>query len=229
MKVKQLNLKYIKDNYLTLDDLAREAGVDAETVQGLINEKFIPGASYTVKENTEISSPLGDAVVYTSTTEYFPKSTVKLISAQATKEKTTVKQSFKTVFRRLLESHPDKTYAYGNICGNDGMLLEAEFEKAFDEEWQAYVDGVYGICTNNATAAEIVNKEIAVKKLIEFNSKYENKTLTEQEKEKLKRLQEEFDSVANLFAPYQRETSSRGKYLDKILEANGMSDLVKQY
>ena len=72
-------------------------------------------------------------------------------------------------------------------------------------------------------------KEIAVKKIIEFTKKHHNLKLNTKEKSILKSLNLEFNKVSNLFAPYQRKTSSRGKYLDKILKFNSMEELIKKY
>ncbi len=72
-------------------------------------------------------------------------------------------------------------------------------------------------------------KEIAVKKLIHFNTQLSDKKLTDDESEELIKLSEEFNEVAQKFAPYQRKSSSRGKYLDKILEENNLDYLVKKY
>jgi hypothetical protein len=100
---------------------------------------------------------------------------------------------------------------------------------AFEQEWQYYLQGIYGICTLNATGAEIAKKEIAVKRLIDFNKKHGDKKLSDSEKKILTILNNEFNEVSNLFAPYQRKNSSRGKYLDKTLELNSLSELIKNY
>jgi hypothetical protein len=96
-------------------------------------------------------------------------------------------------------------------------------------EWNYYCEGIYGICTLNATENEIVEKEIIVKRLIKYNEKHSESKLNEEEKEELKNLNDEFNKITSNFAPYQRETSSRGKYLDKILKINDMENLIKNY
>ena len=61
------------------------------------------------------------------------------------------------------------------------------------------------------------------------SKKFGDKKLSDSEKEMLTILNNEFNEVSNLFAPYQRKNSSRGKYLDKILELNSLSELIKNY
>lgn len=226
----QKDLDYIRKNYLTLEQLSQRTALTSASILKHIEENVIPAASYTIAESVEISSPLGDSTAHKTSTDYYAASTVQLLlSHTASSDLAIVKSTFKAQFRNHLLLQPDRNYAYGNIFNDAGVLVEEEFEKAFEAEWEAYTMGIYGICTLNATEVEIVKKEIAVKKLIDFNNKFGGQTLSEQQKEELKKLTEEFDSVANLFAPYQRENSSRGKYLDKILIENELAELVKQY
>lgn len=39
----------------------------------------------------------------------------------------------------------------------------------------------------------------------------------------------EYDAVSNLFAPYQRKLSSRGKYVDKPLQKLELKYKIKKY
>lgn len=224
------DLKYITENYLTLDQLSEGTGLDVESIQKLIEGNIIPAASYSIKTYTEIFSPLGDKVTYEATVSYFSRSVLGLVQQnQNAANVAEVKQAFRSNFRQMLQDASDKEYAYGNIFNHTGELDEQAFDNAFEAEWNAYAKGIYGICTLEATEEEIVKKEIAVKKLIEFNQKYGGSTLSDAEKEQLIQLKEEFDQITNLFAPYQRPGSSRGKYLDKLLKKNGLSELVRQY
>jgi hypothetical protein len=138
------------------------------------------------------------------------------------------KAEFKEKFIRDLMEHPDRNFAYYHVSEND-IEDQQKINEIFEEEWDAYCKGIYGICTHHSTEEEIVKKEIIVKKLIQFNSLFSQKTLSNNEKEELMKLNEEFNEVASKFAPYQRETSSRGKYLDKILEKNNLNHLIKNY
>jgi hypothetical protein len=81
----------------------------------------------------------------------------------------------------------------------------------------------------NSTGAEIAKKEIAVKKLMAFNQIHMGKALSENDKNELLKLNVQFNEVSNLFAPYQRKESSRGKYLDEILMQNSLGDHIKKY
>lgn len=223
------NFNYIRENYITEEELCNETGITKDELTVLIQNNLVPEASYVVTRNIKITSPLNDAFQSEITEKYFSKNCISLIRKnKALKDPSQYKEEFRQKFVQKLMEHSDKNFAYGNMFVNN--IPESEkLNEAFESEWEAYCDGIYGICTLNATEEEIVKKEIAVKKLIQFNTKYSEKTLSGDELNELMKLNEEFNEVARKFAPYQRGVSSRGKYLDKILENNNLNHLVKKY
>lgn len=227
--MKNKNLNYIKEQYLTLEQLSEKTETNTQYILQLIKDKIIPKASYTIKENSTITSPLEDSIIYESNIDYYPKSTVQLIKDNLLTTTEERRITFKTNLKKHLKTHPDNTFAYTSLFDIEGHLNESEFDSFFEDKYQFYLNGVYGICTKQATEEEIIKKGIAVQKLIAFSAQHTGTILNETEKKQLKSLKEEFDTVATIFAPYQRETSSRGKYLDTILENNGLVDLIKQY
>lgn len=225
-----INLKYIEGNYIEKKALCELASISPEELEGLIEKELIPNASYTINSTHEVRSPLGDRITVTELREFFLKNTVNLIEKNKVLagDPTLFKAQIRAEFLEALGNNVDKRYAYDNVLTEKGELDNDKIEGAFETEWDYYCRGIYGICTLNATGADIAKKEIAVKKLIEFNQNHPESTLNEQEKETLKSLNAQYNEVSNLFAPYQRESSSRGKYLDKILEMNGMNQLIKK-
>lgn len=228
-KIMDINLKYIEGNYIEKQELCKLANISSEGLEALIEKELIPNASYSINSTHEISSPLGDKIAVTEPKEFFLKSTVALIEKNKllVDEPSRFKAQIKEEFLATLDRHVDKRYAYNNAIGEKGNIDSSKVEDAFKIEWDYYCRGIYGICTLKATGSDIVKKEIAVKKLIEFNENHADNELNGQEKEVLKSLSAQYNEVSNLFAPYQRETSSRGKYLDKILRMNDMSQLIK--
>ncbi|MBP2618850.1 DUF6058 family natural product biosynthesis protein [Chryseobacterium jejuense] len=225
------NIEYIRLHYVEKYDLLRLTAIDIDFLNFLLNEKLIPAASYVVESEVKILSPLGDETNENIKEEYFGKHILSLIEGfkKNTLQSTEFKQRFKENFKNVLLEHKDRNFAYGNIFDENSNLIEELFEHYFDNEWDHYCNGIYGICTLNATEKEIVEKEIIVKKLINFNKKFSTSQLDNQQKEELIELNKEFNGVTRLFAPYQREVSSRGKYLDMILKKNNLFCEIKNY
>ncbi len=110
----------------------------------------------------------------------------------------------------------------------NGNIDNEKIENALEEEWNYFLKGVYGICTLNNNENAIIDKEIAIKRILNFIEKKSN-SLTKDEKIELQELNEEFNKSTSLFAPYQRESSSRGKYLDKLLKEFSLDNLIEEY
>lgn len=224
------DLKYIQENFIESRDLCQMVGIIREDLDALIEKELIPNASYTIDLAIRIASPLGDESVVTEVKKYFPKCIIEVIRKNKTAENSKdVKALLKAEFEEAFLNNADKEFAYDNVLNEDGSVDMQKLDLVFEQEWQYHLQGIYGICTLNATGEEIAKKEIAVKKLMDFNQKHQGKVLTDSDKETLKVLNSEFNQVSNLFAPYQRAKSSRGKYLDRILESNGLSELIKDY
>ncbi|MGG5210581.1 DUF6058 family natural product biosynthesis protein [Chryseobacterium sp. MIQD13] len=225
------NIEYIKSNYIEKAELLEITGIKNDQLNYLLEEKLIPNASYVVESELRITSPLEDETTEHQKEEYFGKHVILLIEnfKKNRLEPAEYKRKFRENFRKTLLEHNDRNIAYNNIFDDSNQLIEAKFDEIFETEWKDYCAGIYGICTLNATEKEIVEKDIAVKKLIGFNKKFFSTDLNDAQKNELDKLNREFNAVANLFAPYQRESSSRGKYLDQILEKNDLPDKIKKY
>lgn len=224
------DIKYITENYIESEKLCEFAGISMSVLKQLIEKKLIPNFSYQIKTCHTITSSLEDEEVVVEYKKYFPKQVIDLIKENYKLDAPEVfKQKIKDEFVKAYTTNDDKAYAYGNILNEDGSVNQEKLAAAFETEWNYYLKGIYGICTLHATGKEIANKEIAVKKIIAFIEEHKGSSLTVAKKEELIKLNAEYNVVANLFAPYQRASSSRGKYLDEILKENSLEELVKNY
>ncbi|SEB36245.1 hypothetical protein SAMN04489761_0137 [Tenacibaculum sp. MAR_2009_124] len=224
------DLEYIQENYIELSDLFDTCNISREEFNQLVENKLVPKSSYEIKTKHVITSSLGDEIVVEDVKKYYPKNTVDLVDKN---RKLNNPQEFKKVFKKeflnTFMNNKDHNFAYDGIVNKEGSIDLEKLENAFEIEWQYYLQGIYGICTLNNNAKEIASKEIAVKKLIDFINLHGETILNDGLKEELKGLNNDFNSISNVFAPYQREASSRGKYLDKMLEINSLSHLKKKY
>jgi len=225
-----IDIKYIKENFIESDELCQISEISPQDLDTLIDNKLLPNSSYEINITYKINSPLGDEKIISEVKKYYPKSAIALIQKNKNLNNSSeFKESLKTEFINAFVNSKYNNFGYGNITEEDGNVNMEKLNLAFEQEWQYYLQGIYGICTLNGTGAEIAKKEIAVKRLIEFNKKHGEQKLSDNDKEILNVLNNEFNEVSNLFAPYQRKNSSRGKYLDKILELNSLSELIKKH
>ena len=224
------DIKYITENYIDSEELCEIMKISESKLYDLIAKDLMPNFSYQIETKSTISSPLGDKKVVLTTKKYFSKSVINVIEENLHLENSiSFKENIKKEFVETFVNHTDNTFAYENTIVNSGKIDFEKLEKAFETEWKHYLNGIYGICTLNATGAEIAKKEIAVKKIISFIEKNGEIELSDDKKKKLIELNSQYNEISNLFSPYQRKSSSRGKYLDKMLDINSLTELVKNY
>ncbi|WP_018676177.1 DUF6058 family natural product biosynthesis protein [Riemerella columbina] len=229
MNTKDINLRYIIQNYIELEDLAEQTKFSTDEIKQMITQNIVPDYSYKVLKTIDISSPLNDVYQVKREEKYFPKATLKLLL----KLKNTplspkqVKHNFKG---NLLKAILKKQDFYPQLFDTNKQLIKKNFETLAEEKWHYYINGVYGICTYNVDEEAIINKNIAVQELKIFNeSFFNNDKLTAEQEQQLKKLNEDYNAVATIFAPYQRENSTRGLYLDRILKEKGLQNEIKSY
>lgn len=224
------NIKYIQENFIESNQVCQIAGISPQKLLELIEKELIPKASYKIDLTYKISSPLQDEIVISEVKDYFPKNVINLIKTNILlKNPSEFKKTLKTEFVESFVINTDKKFGYDNVMNENGSVNMEKLNIVFEQEWQYYLKGIYGICTLNGTGTEIAKKEIAVKKLIVFNKSHKDNKLTEAEKKELLKLNSEFNEGSNLFAPFQSKNSSRGKYLDEILSKNSLTEFIKNY
>ncbi|QSB27065.1 DUF6058 family natural product biosynthesis protein [Flavobacterium sp. CLA17] len=227
--MQDINIKYIEDNYLEAEAIIKITKITSDKLKQLIEDKLIPEPSYVVNSEINISSSLNDHFKVVNSKKYFPKSIVKLIEKNV---ENTNPEKFKSEFKEKLLSnltnHNHKKFAYGNTFDENGKIDLIKADKALEEEWDYFCKGIYGICTLQSNEEAIIEKEIAIKRILDF---IENKdsAISKEEINHLKELNDAFNKYTSHFAPYQRELSSRGKYLDKLLKEFSLEELIKKY
>ena len=221
--MKEINLKYLDENFLSLEELSAQTGISADKIKVYIEEQLLPQPSYKLRKIFTITSPLDDEHKIDGETLYFPKSYLSLLNNLEKQNSQEIKENFINQMRQHLLNHNSKDLAYENAVSDENRI-----EKELENEWDYYQKGIYGICTLNASPSELIEKEIAVKKLLRFLDKF-SEDKWEHKKSELLQIIAEYDEVSNVFAPYQRESSSRGKYVDKALQKLGIEDKIKTY
>lgn len=212
------DIEYIEANFIEQESLCELTNITLIKLNELIDKELIPDCSYKIESKKVITSPLGDKKELIDIKKYFPKSVIVLIEKNISKSSEEFKNEMKKEFIEAVLKYDTGNLLYKN---------KEELDELFENEWSFFVQGVYGICTLHSSPTEIAKKGIVVQKLKNFLEK-EMKSNSES-KDELMKLNEEYNEVANLFAPYQRENSSRGIYIDKQLEKYDLAELIKEY
>lgn len=209
--------RYIRQNFLTLEQLSDASNVSDEEILRLIDKQCIPQHSYEITEVTEVSSFFGQRVSQRTVTRFYARTHLELIReatdqvqkqdlagiARATKE-----EFFQEYRRQIRNGELDLP----------GLMEEVDVEVLLKEEWQAWLDGIYGLCTVEATAEDVAIKEISIRFIRKITADATKTSLTILERKRLQEAVDRLDGAASFFAPDERANSSRQRWIGRIVE-----------
>lgn len=207
-------IQYIRYEYLSLDQLADRTGISTQRIQSLIEARCLPRHSYEVTVRTSVASFTGDREVSEKLTRYYaPSHAERLRDIEATTSSDlslvadAVKRDFNDRFR-------DEIVACGGM--DDGTITLGQLEDLIAEEFEHWLAGTYGLCTNNATVREIVLKAVAISRIKRLTEDGTRETLSPEDLRALQNALTTLDTVASMFAPDERKTCSREIWLNAI-------------
>ncbi len=206
------NIEYISKNFIELNELSSVAEISIQEINTLIANERIPNYSYQIESISTITSPLGDSIEIKETKKYFDKSVVDLLKNIAMQSKNEFKQQCKEEF-------------FAQMNKNEHSL--DDLAEIFEQKWQFYIKGVYGICLLEPSFTNIAKKATLMPKMITFLEENEKVQVIDENQEQVRQFNHLYNEFGKLFAPYQRATSTRGKYLDTLLRKCNLDNLIK--
>ncbi|MCH9647284.1 MAG: hypothetical protein K0U98_03530 [Deltaproteobacteria bacterium] len=209
--------RYIREHFLTLKQLCEKSTVTGEEILQLIEKKCIPKHSYEITETTEVQSFFGKRTALRSTTQFYAKSNLDRIREVTKEARTqnleaiacTVKERFLETYRRQISAAEEDL---------PGIMDGVAVEKLLQEEWQAWLDGIYGLCTIGATADDVAAKEVSIRRIRRITDDATKSTLTPLEGKHLQEAVNLLNEAASLFAPDERADSSRERWINRIVD-----------
>jgi len=91
--------------------------------------------------------------------------------------------------------------------------VNAKLELHIKEEWQHFLNGIYGLCTKSGLPEDIAAKELAI---LQINALIEKDNLDKAQRDKLTKAVNLLDAASSLFAPHERLKSSRHRLIDEV-------------
>ncbi|MFS1525650.1 DUF6058 family natural product biosynthesis protein [Microbulbifer sp. 2304DJ12-6] len=200
-------VRYFFDNFYTKNQLLDKANVDEGRLLELQNLEVMPRASYSLEISIQCDSFFG-AYEASENSEFYSKGYLSWVNILLSLEKVEdAKKIFKDRYCQQLESlREDGIYS-------NSPKLNSELELTLDSEWKYFLDGTYGLCTKNGLPEQIASKEIAILIASDF---LDCDLIEDQSRKKLIKIIDLLDDVSSYFAPHERESSSRQKYINEL-------------
>lgn len=207
-EVKRVELiTYLNENFYTQPVLLNYAKMTENELAFYQQQRVMPKCSYKLKVNLSCDSFFGP---YTETQniEYYAKGYVSWLSLARTLK------SPKVLYSHFADRYKEeiavlKTKGHTSTSAK----ISTEIDAHIQQEWQHFLDGVYGLCTATGLPEDIAAKEFAILEINELSSFSE---LSDEQTIKLARAVNLLDSTSSLFAPHERPGSSRHRLIDEI-------------
>jgi hypothetical protein len=122
----------------------------------------------------------------------------------------------RSVFFQRYRDRLEQLAAAGIIPGDTTFANDARLQA----EWNAFLDGTYGLCTVSGLPEDIAAKEAAIAVIREVT---EMAAPGDAGRARLRAAVDLLDSVAAPFAPHERARSSRRRYVDEVRAAYGVA------
>ena len=199
-------LEYLSEYFLTESELLKAAALDQSELLDFQDRKMMPQASYTLKVEISGDSFFGECQSVDDL-NYYSKGYVAWLAS--IKEPSTPDVAF-SIFSGRYAAQVEKLL---EICPDD---LIPDLAKLIKDEWDHFLNGTYGLCTKTGLPEDIATKEVAIRLIDLLTDEQTKAELSDLEKALVGKAVKLLDAASALFAPHERDRSSRERYINQV-------------
>ncbi|MEO1018177.1 MAG: DUF6058 family natural product biosynthesis protein [Pseudomonadota bacterium] len=201
---------YLFANFYEEADFLRLAGVDAGSLQDMIDNRIMPQASYVLEGHSRVVSFVSDHND-AGTYRFHLKGHLEWLTTLrrlGLDSEALTRSYFKQAFETAAGSF------FSGALGREFRRLMPDLPKAFDDAlfeatWGHFLNGVYGVCTRDGQPASIFLKQAGVMFIEQVVAQGAAEDLSAGELDLLRRAVRFLDDVESDFAPHEVAQSSR--------------------
>ena len=206
-------INYLSRYFLTKQELLAATKITEQKLSNYQQLKIMPKCSYKLQLNVASTSFFG-LHNEEQEVEYYAKGYISWLAiVQSLNDVQSIYALFETCYKATIE----QLRILGHYSTN--QKINASLDLHIKEEWQHFLDGIYGLCTKSGLPEDIAAKEFSILEINELTANTELTELaelTEQQLNQLTRAVNLLDSVSALFAPHERLKSSRHRLVDEV-------------
>lgn len=200
-------IDYLNKHFLSRAQLLEATQIDEATFLQYQQDKLMPAASYVLKLDLQSDSFFGEYKEQLQLEYYAKGYTAWLGIVRSLTEEQLIYDVFSSRYQDRLILLKSLGFESNNPKMNDQLFEHIR------EEWEYFIQGVYGLCTKSGLPEDIAAKELAV---ILINELTEKESLAEEEVQRLSQAVNLLDRASSGFAPHERLQSSRHRLIDEV-------------
>lgn len=203
-------IRYLEQHFLTSDQLLERCAADATQLERLQQSRVMPQPSYRLRLDLGCDSFFG-AHTEQMAVDYYAKAYSAWFALAMTFDDEDVARShFHQRYRaRLAQLAEDGIAPASAAFAGDAHL---------QTEWEAFLDGTYGLCSASGLPEDIAAKEAATALIRELTE-----SGGEVDRSRLRKAVDLLNRAAAPFAPHEVARSSRRRYVDGVRAAYGFA------
>jgi hypothetical protein len=203
-------LKYLRDNYITLDELSARTGIAAGEIAALAAAGCIPGYSHALRLTAKVTTTIsGDFHISDDELWFFHPDVAEwvLLANAAYQACGSLDATALQIRRRFTH---DVELALGRPA--------AECAEAVEANWKQFLAGTFGVCLKRAHAANMIQKQRAVYRIDKLLDEIGDAAPSADQVERIEAQIARYNEVASAFGPHEVATSSRGTTIKRAME-----------
>lgn len=199
-------INYLNENYYTKQQLITLAKISEIELSYFQKNKVMPNCSYKLSLNYSSDSFFGEFNNQTEI-EYYAKGYLSWLGMLK------VTADLHDVFPIFAHRYAEEISCL-KLAGYhaNNTKVNAELDAHIVEEWQHFLNGIYGLCTKSGLPEDIAGKELAVLQISETLALDKAKIDIVQ----LTKAVDLLDKSSAMFAPHERLKSSRHRLIDEV-------------
>lgn len=204
-------IQYLNLHFFTTGQLLERCGIDGAQLARLQQQRIMPGPSYRLRLDIGCDSFFGPHTEQVAVDYYSKGCAAWLEQTAGLHDEASVRELFMDRYSKRLGE-----LAASGIAPSEPSFANAE---RLGQEWNAFLDGIYGLCTVSGLPEDIAAKEASIAVIRELT---EGGEMNASGLARLRLAVDMLDSVGAKFAPHEAPRSSRRRYVDGVRAAYGL-------
>jgi Family of unknown function (DUF6058) len=225
--------EYLTQQYVSIEWLAEQSGVAVQQLEELVRAKCIPGPSYEMFEATDIGAFTSDHPVQLTrkcisrhfspfVVAWINRAKPMLASMSLPVLQVHLMQQFRIEYRSGVLKNGGQQLNYKKLFDGDGTLNETRFSEHFEQTWNHWWNGTWGICVIQSDSFDrIALKQIAVERLVQLTENGMKQSFTEAEASATRKAIEMYEEIVLPFSRHDHKGSSRWRLIENVLPRLG--------
>jgi hypothetical protein len=199
---------YLNEYFYTKQTLLKLSNTSEEELLNLQAQQLMPACSYQLSHSLTCHSFFGDYDIQEKS-EYYAKGYVEWLELI----KCSSPENSFLIFSNRYQQQLKQLKTQGFSCNDE--KLNNQLCDHIKSEWQYFLNGTYGLCTQSGLPEDIASKELAI---IKINQLINIDKLSVVQRKELNDVVNLLDRSSALFAPHERLKSSRYRLIDQVRE-----------